>query len=137
MKINVQIKHNILMPYETKDIDIVDGLKQDAVYSCEINNMDMRSLKQNSALHRYFALVSKELNNNHFTINNDLNLNLAWTPIRVKELIWKEFQKVVLGKESTKLLTKEELTKVYDYVNMYLGERFGFNIEFPNKQELI
>lgn len=123
------------MPYSSDDVDKVDSFKDGAVYSCDIKNMDIRSVKQNAALHRYFGLVSKELNSRGHRLDPN-GMNLDWNMLRVKELIWKEFQKVILGKESTRLLNKTELTQIYDEVNLYLGEKFGFNIEFPNKEQL-
>lgn len=123
------------MPYSTDDINKIDNFKEDAVYECDIKNIDIRSLKQNNALHRYFSLVSIELNKRGHKIDPQ-NLNIDWSMTRVKELIWKEFQKIVLQKDSTRLLTKKELTEIYDFVNQYLGETFGFNVEFPNREQL-
>lgn len=137
MKLNITIRpDNIIIPYATEDIEKVDGLNKKAIYVVELGKVDERSLKQNSALHRYFSLVARELNANGFKIQSNLNMELDWNMTRVKELIWKEFQKVVLGKDSTRLLTKKELTQIYDYVNRYTSEQFGISIEFPNKEQL-
>lgn len=137
MKINVQIRNdNIIVPYSTDDVNKIDEMNKNAIYVVEFGKVDERSIKQNSSLHRYFNLVAKELNKNGFKIQSNLNMELDWTMQRVKELIWKEFQKVVLGKESTRLLTKTELTNIYDYVNRYTSENFGISIEFPNKEQL-
>lgn len=135
MKINLIKKHNLLMPYSTDDVNKIDGFEEYAVYECDIKNIDIRSLKQNNALHRYFSLVSIELNQRGHKIDPQ-NLNIDWSMTRVKELIWKEFQKIVLQKDSTRLLTKKELTEIYDYVNQYLGQTFEFNVEFPNREQL-
>ena len=137
MKVNLIIKHdNIIIPYANDDVDKIDSLNKKAVYVAELGKVDERSLKQNSALHRYFTLLAKELNKNGHKIQSNLNMNLDWSMLRVKELIWKEFQKIVLGKESTRLLTKQELITIYDYVNRYTSEAFGISIEFPNKEQL-
>lgn len=137
MKLNITIRpDNIIIPYATEDIEKVDGLNKKAIYVVELGKVDERSLKQNNALHRYFSLVARELNKNGFEIQSNLNMELNWNTTRVKELIWKEFQKVVLGKESTRLLTKKELTQIYDYVNRYTSEQFGISIEFPNREQL-
>lgn len=137
MKLNITIRpDNIIIPYATEDIEKVDGLNKKAIYVVELGKVDERSLKQNNALHRYFSLVARELNKNGFKIQSNLNMELDWNMTRVKELIWKEFQKVVLGKDSTRLLTKKELTQIYDYVNRYTSEQFGISMEFPNKEQL-
>lgn len=135
MKVNVYIRDNLLIPYESIDVDKIDTLEKKAIYTIEIGKPDQRSIAQNSALHRYFSLVARELNKEGHRLDPE-GRNLEWTLLSVKELIWKEFQKVILGKNSTRLLTKKELTQIYDEVNLYLGERFGFNIEFPNRGQL-
>lgn len=135
MKVNTYIRDNLLIPYQTEDVDKIDSLPKEAIYVVEIGKGDQRSIKQNSALHRYFSLVSIELNKRGHVIDPK-GLNVEWSPTRVKELIWRKFQKVVLNKESTRLLTKVELTQIYDYVNLYIGENFGFHVEFPNKEQL-
>ena len=135
MKINLRIRAGKLYPADDEAKEKLSKF-QDAEYlQVDIKNMDIRSIKQNSALHRYFSLVSIELNKRGIRVDPQ-GMNLEWSMLTVKELIWKEFQKLVLGKDSTRLLNKQELTEIYDYVNNFLGERFSFNVEFPNKEQL-
>lgn len=135
MKINLRIRAGKLYPADDEAKEQLSKF-QDAEYlQIDIKNMDIRSIKQNSALHRYFSLISIELNKRGVRVDPN-GMNIEWSMLRVKELIWKEFQKLVLGKESTRLLSKQELTEVYDYVNYFLGERFSFNVEFPNREQL-
>ena len=135
MKINLRIRAGKLYPADDEAKESLAKF-QDADYiQIDIKNMDTRTIKQNASMYLYFTMIATQLNKRGHRIDPK-GLNIDWSPIRVKELIWKEFQKVVLGKESTKLLDRQELTKVYDYMNRYLGERFGFNVEFPNKEQL-
>jgi hypothetical protein len=46
---------------------------QDAVYQIDIKNIDMRTLKQNNALHKLFALTAKQLNEAGYSVNTVLN----------------------------------------------------------------
>lgn len=135
MKFTAELKYNTLIPYTTQDVELLDRFKDGAVFTVEIKDMDIRSAQQNRALHKYFDMVSRELNKRGHKIQNNIGLNLEWSKDRVKELLWKEFQKVVLGKESTRQLTKDEVTKIYDHMNLYLGERFSFNVEFPSMEK--
>jgi len=58
------------------------------------------------------------------------------TMSNVKEIIWKEIQKVVLGKASTTELSKQEdIDAVYDVMNKWLGQEFGLHIPFPCDEE--
>lgn len=135
MKIDLRIRNNKLYPADDEAKQKLSKFKDADYLQVDIKNMDIRSIKQNSALHRYFSLVSTELNKRGYRLDPQ-GLNIDWSMLRVKEVIWKKFQKVVLGKESTRLLDKVEITQIYDYMNLYLGENFNFNVEFPNKEQL-
>lgn len=97
-----------------------------------------RTERQNRALHKYFDLLSKELNEGGFNVQVVLKekLEVDWTPDLVKELLWRTAQKVILGKKSTKQLNKtEDITVVYEHLNRHLGEKFGVHVEFPRFED--
>lgn len=103
--------------------------------------MEKRTNQQNKALHKLFTLVAEELDKKNVTTReliesldryheSDLTLNSTL----VKELIWKSFQRVHLGKESTTELSSKEIDQIYDEVNLYLGENFHVHVDFPSNE---
>jgi hypothetical protein len=60
-------------------------------------------------------------------------IELTWTMILVKDVIWRPLQIHQTQKESTTKLTKSEIDKVYELFNMVLG-RYGIHIPFPNRE---
>ena len=132
MKLKIKLLQGQIVPLTEEDKISLGELK-DAVYEVDIKNMDMRTIKQNSAMHKYFALLSSKLNEAGLTIVKVLKIDVEWTPDSIKNELWRPIQKSVLEKESTKKLTKGEITKVYDVLNRSLGKKLGVNVPFPTK----
>ncbi len=97
---------------------------------------DTRTLSQNNAIHKYYELVAEALNNAGLTIEKvieNFTMEHQWTKGSVKELLWREAQRSVLGKESTTELSKlEDIDKVYDIVNRFLAKLKVESIPFPS-----
>jgi len=121
-----------ILPYSIDDKKSLAKLK-DGVYEVDIKNMDMRTIKQNSAMHKYFALLAEAFNESGQSIPKVLKVDIEWTPTAVKDLLWRPIQETVLKKKSTTKLNKDEITKVYDVLNRALGERVGISVPFPTK----
>lgn len=94
-----------------------------------------RTTKQNNSLHAYFALVATELAQSGIDVVTFLKrpVQIAFTPILVKEMLWKTCQKLTLNKESTKNLTTKEVNQVYEVMNSVLADR-GIHVPFPSNQ---
>ena len=94
-----------------------------------------RTGTQNNALHKFFELLSNELNGAGYTIPFVLkffSVELDWDTNRVKQILWKPLQKALLKKKSTTELTKQgEIDKVYDHLNRSLGEKLHIHVPFP------
>lgn len=133
MKIDFKIDNGQIIPYSEDDKNSLSTLKN-GVYQVDVKNMDMRSIKQNSAMHKYFSMLSDKLNEGGLTVSKTLKVEIEWTPISVKDLLWRPIQEAVLNKKSTAKLNKDEITKVYDVLNRALGEKFGFSLEFPSRE---
>ena len=95
--------------------------------------MDIRTLAQNKALHKYFEWLAIELNSAGYSVAKTLKASVVWTPLSVKELLWKPIQSAVLAKISTTELEKKEIDTVYDVLNALTAEKFGISILFPSK----
>jgi hypothetical protein len=100
---------------------------------------EKRTLAQNSALHLYFTQVAKQMADAGYTVQHILSFtaDLQPTPSFVKRL-WQDFQLRILGKRHTRELRKqEEIDKVYEEFNLFLGEKLHLeNIPFPSLESL-
>jgi len=92
-----------------------------------------RTIRQNSSLHLYFTQLAEAFNDAGYDIKKTLSQDIAhpWTGVLIKELLWRVAQDSYLGKKSTTRLNKDEVSKVYDIVNRFVGEKFGIHIPFP------
>jgi hypothetical protein len=94
-----------------------------------------RTIQQNKALHKYFELLAKELNDAGLDMRTVLKpeININWTEEMIKEHLWRPVQKLQLGKDSTTELTTTEINKVWETLNMFLSEKFGVFVDFPHE----
>jgi hypothetical protein len=94
-----------------------------------------RTIQQNKALHKYFELLAKELNDAGLDMRTVLKpeININWTEEMIKEHLWRPVQKLQFGKESTTELTTTEINKVWETLNMFLSEKFGVFVDFPHE----
>ena len=99
--------------------------------------------QQQKALHLFFTLVAKELNDCGLDVRRTLKaeVDIPWSGHLVKELMWKPIQKIYTGKQSTTQLSKiKEIDEIYEIFNRHLGQRFGeFGLEhisFPSLEAL-
>lgn len=95
----------------------------------------VRTDLQNRSLHLYLENVAKELNESGWTIQKLLEhtIEIQWSKNTAKELLWRPVQKMLLDKESTKLLDKIEPSEVYDILNRYLSEICGIHVSWPHR----
>jgi hypothetical protein len=95
--------------------------------------------QQQKALHLYFRQVADELNKQGEgmqLIMSKFVLDAKPTDKLIKELLWKPLQFAMIGKESTtELLKREEIDKIYETLNKFLGENFGISIPFPSLED--
>ena len=103
------------------------------------NVKKQRTHQQNNALHLYFTHLAEELNNAGLDMRATLKPEIAipWTATNIKEFLWRPVQQAQLGKKSTKDLTTSDIDKIYDTLNLHLGEKFGLHVPFPSEQELM
>ena len=131
MKIQFKKERGQLIPYSDEDERKLKKMQDGACYVVEIKNLDMRTLQQNKALHKYFSLVAEALNDRQLTVKTIIKADIEWNPLSVKSLLWKPIQEAVLQKKSTTELKRKEIDDVYDTINRALGEKFGIHVPFP------
>ena len=103
-------------------------------------NEELRTIRQNSALHVYFRQVAQALNDAGYSIQEVLKnftMELEWSETSVKEVLWRSAQKRMFAKESTTKLSKQkEIDLIYESMNRFLGEKLHIeSIPFPNLEE--
>lgn len=131
MKITFKKERGQLIPYSDEDERKLKKMEDGVAYVVDIKNFDMRTLKQNAAMHKYFTLVAEALNDKQLTVKTIIKADIEWNPISVKSLLWKPIQEAVLHKKSTTELKRKEIDDVYDTINRALGEKFGIHVPFP------
>lgn len=92
-----------------------------------------RTIRQNSALHKYFTMLANALNDSGLDMRKVLKpeVELTWSLVSVKEHLWRPVQEIVLNKESTTKLERDELNEVYRIIDKKMLEK-GVNVQFPS-----
>jgi len=107
----------------------------------EEKEIQKRTRQQNKALHLYFTKLAKAFNEEGIgmkVILSKATFDAPATKYGMKEYIWRAVQEQMLGKRSTKdLLKLEEIEQVYDAVNKFVSENWGFTVPFPSLEELL
>ena len=101
--------------------------------------MKTRTTQQNKALHLYFDHLAKELNDSGYDIKKTLrnDVDVPWSPVTIKELIFRPIMKAQLGKDSTTKLTTKEIDLVINTLTRHLGEKLGIQVNFPSMESLL
>jgi hypothetical protein len=131
LKISLKKDRGQLIPYSDEDYRKLQKMADGAIYTVDMKNMDLRSLQQNRALHKLFELIATALNDRGLTVTKTIKADIIWTPASTKELLWRPIQQAALMKRSTAELSRDEIDKVYDVINLALGQRFGIHVPFP------
>lgn len=95
-----------------------------------------RTNQQNNAMHKYFELLAKALNDGGFTVAMVVKkpLNISWSQHTVKELLWRQVQEAIVNKKSTANLSNAQVSEIYREVDRAVCERTnGITIPFPEK----
>ena len=123
----ITVKNGWIQPSQVK--------VKDGIYVTELKNNDTRTLTQNRALHKYFILVAKALNDAGYEMRTFLKegIEIPFTGASVKEYLWRVIQDAYLKKKSTTELDKKDIDTVYEIMNRALSTK-GVHVPFPNKK---
>lgn len=113
---------------------LIDFLLSAKDQSIEVKiHKNTRTNRQNRALHLYFTLVAEEANNAGYEMRDLVldNIPIRITLESVKEL-WKTMQKAMYGTTSTTQLKTNQISEIYDGMNIVISERLKLSISFPN-----
>mgnify|MGYP001618265824 CR=1 FL=1 len=108
-----------------------------------MNSEELRTIQQNRSLHLLFRKIAVVLNEAGYDVRKTTEvmkegIELPWSDILVKELLWRFCQKAIYNKHSTtKLKKQEEIDMIYMTLTRFLGERLGIEMPpFPSLEEL-
>lgn len=95
--------------------------------------MKKRTIQQNRALHKWFGMVAEALNDAGYTVQKTLrhDIEIPWTPVLIKELIYRPVMEAMTEKHSTTELDRIEPSQIYEVLNLHLGEKLGIHVDFP------
>jgi len=79
-------------------------------------------------------MLSQELNDAGLDMKAVLKpeVDIPWSKMTVKEHLWKPIEKIMIDKESTEEMTNEEVSKIYEVLNMHLASKLGVSVPFPS-----
>ena len=114
--------------------DDLKNIEPGEVVEVEYSPAKQRSLKQNNSIYRYQSELSKAFNEAGFTVAQTLSqpLDMSWSPVLIKELIWRRVQMALTGKESSTKLITTEVSQVYEEINHYTATK-GIHVPFPSR----
>ena len=99
-----------------------------------------RTIRQNAAMHKFFEIVSNELNDLgiEFTYNGlaTKSISMMYTPELVKNFFWRPIQMALFDIKSTVDLDTHQMNSVIDIITKFFGEK-GVYVEFPNRNQLL
>lgn len=97
-----------------------------------------RTSQQNRSLHLYCELLANALNDAGYEMKAVLavkQVDVPWSPERVKEVLWRPIQIAMTGKHSTTELNRVEPGKIYEVLNRHIAQNFGVSVPFPSEDD--
>ena len=122
----------------------IDSFDDGVELNIEVSKLEVkRTISQNSAAHLWMTQIAKIFNDNGHTVQKVLGsmrqgVEIYWSASLIKEILWREIQMAVTGKQSTTELSKhEEIDKIVNILTKFCGERLKLEIPpFPSQNEL-
>ena len=93
-----------------------------------------RTEKQNNAMHLWFRQIAEKLNEGGYSATHPFNnqVEVPFTEVLVKEMLYKPIIKAMYDKKSTTGLSGRELSEAAEVLVRWLAEHKGLLVPFPN-----
>jgi hypothetical protein len=101
--------------------------------------MKQRTTQQNKALHKYYELIARTLNEHGLDMRKALKpeIDIMWTKDSVKEYLWRPIQEAQVNKTSTTELTTHEIDLIVHTITKFFGEHHKLYIPFPSIEQMM
>lgn len=111
--------------------------KEAGYIRAKIQKGKQRTDRQNRAVHQFFKMVAKALNDGGIDQRIFLkeSIPIDWDGKDIKKRVWKPLQDAILGQDSTADCDTKDYTKVYEYLNRHLANKYGIHVPWPDKHE--
>tara|TARA_R110000823_G_scaffold93847_1_gene205439 strand:+ start:2394 stop:2822 length:429 start_codon:yes stop_codon:yes gene_type:complete len=95
-----------------------------------------RTNQQNSAMHKYFALLAQALCDAGLDMKAVLkpSIEIPWTPASAKAHLWVPIQDLMFNKTHTSDLSPKEVNAVYLTLSRHMSEKHTVDVGFPNSR---
>jgi hypothetical protein len=95
-----------------------------------------RTTTQNKSLHKLFGLYCEALNDAGYSVLKTLrhDVEIPWTPVLFKEMVWRPIQEAMTGKHSTTELNTVDPTEIHQVLDRHLAEKFGVSVPWPSEE---
>ena len=103
----------------------------------ESDQKPARTISQNKSIHKYFAMLAESLNNAGLDVKKTMaqDVEIPWSEVLVKELIWRKVQLAMFDIDSTAKLDTAQISQVYDVINRHISQTHGVSVIFPSKEK--
>lgn len=111
---------------------IKDQFQSNTILTYSIKE-ENRTERQNSAMHLWFRQIAEQLNDCGSWVRHPFSdtLEIPFTDVLVKEMLYKPIIKAMYNKESTGRLTVKELSEAAEVLTRWLSENKQVYIPFP------
>ena len=130
--------HVVLVPATFQEAAELATVKDGAVFDVKAVD-NVRTHKQNAALHVYCRLLAEALNDAGYDFNALLeglgrSVPIPWTDKLVKEYLWRPVQKALTGKDSTTEVKTADPGDIFNSLSRKISEVTGVYVDFPNNR---
>ena len=95
-----------------------------------------RTITQNAALHKYFELLAKELNDAGYDVGTTIKVPVDFTKDTVKKYMAKPVMTALHPDiEHTSDLDTTQISELYEHLNRLTAEKFGVSVPWPSYDE--
>ena len=127
-------------PLDAEDAKTCAG--HDTIVAVIKSDKAVRSILQNSSIYLYFTLLCVALNDAGLDMIVVLkalskNAEIPWSPTAIKERLWRPVQKHTYDTDSTTQLETDQVSIVYEALNLTTSSKFGISIPFPDRFALM